>query len=300
MKNWINFFILFILIFFFSNASAIGTLSREVLTFWFTQLVPSMFLSIFLIQLLSETSFFTFLSQPFQFLCPILKMNEEGLGFVFSCLLIGCPSSVILINQAYQNERITQSMANRLLLCTPVATVSFLVMSVGAQMLQNQTSGIVLWILQIAVSFVLLWLTRSIPLTMNPQIIKKDDSKKKHPISGALFQTGSTLFLIGGYLLMFQTVSFLIEPILPVSWHPFFKIISEFSYGCHLIANSMPFEKAFVYISCLCGFNGLCVQFQALSLSELKIPVHNYFLFRLLQALLCFICGQAVLPLLVG
>lgn len=298
MKKWGNFIILCCLIFFFSNASAIGTLSREVLNFWFTQLVPSLFLSIFLIQKCSETSFFTFLSKPFRFLCPILNMDEDSLAFVFSCLFIGCPSNVVLINQAYQSERITQAMAMRLLCCTPAATVSFLIMSAGAQMLQSTQAGLVLWLIQILACFFLLWLTRSVSLQMNPKL--KVDTKKKHPFQGALFQTGSILFLIGGYLLLFQTIFFLIEPLFPHPLQPFIRIISEFSYGCHLIAGSFPFPQAFMYISCLCGFNGFCVQFQALSMSELTIPIHQYLMFRIIQAFICLIAASAVLPLLAG
>ncbi len=298
MKRWSNFLILFCLILFFSNASAIGNLSSEVLNFWFTQLVPSMFLSIFLIHKCSETSFFSFLSKPFRFLCPILNMDPQSLSFVFACLFIGCPSNVILINQAYQKKRLTQAMALRLLLCTPVATVSFLIMSAGAQMLQSTAAGFVLWLIQLLASFFLLWLTRSISLQMNP--IDGSASQKKHPLQGALFQTGSTLFLIGGYLLLFQTIFFLIEPFVPQILRPLIRVLSEFSYGCHLIASSFPFPQAFVMISCLSGFNGFCVQFQALSMSELALPLQHYLLFRLFQALLCLIFALAAVPLLAG
>lgn len=295
MKKLETFLILLFLILFFSNASTIVNLSSDILQFWFTELVPSLFLSIFIIQLLSATSFFTSFAKGFSFLCPLFNLNEEALGFLFSCLFIGAPSSASLIHEAYQKEQITSQMAQRLFLCTPVSTISFLVMSAGSTMLNSQKAGLILWLIQVLSSFCLVCATKSVPITMNPSI-----HQKKHSITSALLKTGSLLFLIGGYLLMFQTLSYLIGLFIPTAFRSPLNILSEFSYGCAQLAERFRFHKAYVLMSALCGFNGFCVHFQSISLSELKVPYLKYLSFRIIQSLLSLGFAIATLPLLDG
>ena len=282
------------LILFFSNAAMISNLSSEILTFWFEQLVPSLFISIVLIQILSNTSFFTDIACHLKGLCPILNLNEEGLGLVITCLLSGSPASVIIIQDAYQKQRITEKMALRLFYCTPIATLSFLIMQCG-NLLHNIKAGFLLWVIQMVSTLVLLYLSRKTPIIANPVI---DKTEKKHSVTSALVKSGLIVFLIGGYLLMFQTFSALINLLLPSSYQNFIKIISEFSYGCFLIAEQFPFPIAFLLISALCGFNGLCVQYQALSICELKVSVLRYIIGRLIQSLIATLISITVLPLL--
>ncbi len=280
---------------FFSNASAISVLSKEILSFWFEQLVPSMFVSIVLIQILSSTSFFTDIAFGLKRLCLVLDVNQEGLGLIISSLLSGSPASVVLINEAVQSQRITEKMAYRLLYCTPVATVSFLIMNVGTQMFNSIKTGILLWLIQIASSLVLLFLTRNTSIIANP-ITEK--TQKKHSVTSAIFQSGIIVFLIGGYLLMFQTLSLLISLFLPSSIQNIIKIISEFSYGCFLISEQFDFPIAFVLINALCGFNGFCVQYQAISISELKLSWTRYLGYRVAQSVIASFISTTVLPLL--
>ena len=295
MKKLENTIILIVLIFFFSNASAIGNLSKEILNFWFMELVPSLFLSIFLIQMISGTSFFTKIGTVFRFICPVLNLNEEALGFIISCLIIGTPSSAALISQAYFEHRLTKSMAQRLFYSVSSCTISFLLMSAGAQMLHSQKAGLILWLIQLIVCFLLLWSTRSTAIIISPSL-----HQKKHSISSALFKTGSIIFLIGGYLLMFQTLAYLAGLFLPDQMNALIRILSEFSYGCAQISQQFSFPYAFVLISALCGFNGFCVHFQAVSLCEVSISYPKYLLYRVFQAALCFIFALEALPLLHG
>ncbi|MBP3399357.1 MAG: hypothetical protein J6K75_06340 [Erysipelotrichaceae bacterium] len=296
MKKLENCLILLFLFLFFSQSQQISQTSAIMLDFWFEQLVPSLFLCIFILQLLSSTSFFSEISKPFRFLCPLLNISTEALGLVFSCLLMGAPSSTLLINQAYKQKQITEKMAHRLLCSISVSTISFLIMTIGALMLKDIHLGIYLWIIQILCAFVCLGCTRSVAVIMSTPLT----NTKKHSIRSALFQTGSILFMIGGYLLIFQNLAHFILSFIPESFHQFVFIISEFSYGCKLISESFDTSKAFVLISALCGFNGLCVQFQSLSMSELHISIGKYFCFRCFQSLMSLLMASAVILLLHG
>ena len=97
---------------------------------------------------------------------------------------------------------------------------------------------------------------------------------------------------------MFQTLSLLINLFLPSSIENMMKIISEFSYGCFLISEQFDFTIAFVLINALCGFNGLCVQYQAISISELKLSWTCYLGYRIAQSLIASVISITVLPLL--
>lgn len=286
--------LLFGLMVFYLQADAITETCREVLVFWFEQLVPSMFVSIAIVQLLSDTSFFSFVAHGFRGLCPVLCVNEEALNLILRCLLLGCPANVTLINEAYQQQRITEKMALRLLLCTPVSTISFLIMNAGSQMLHSTGAGCMLWLIQLFCCFVLLFLSRKTSIDMTPSL----KAQKKHSVTSALSKTGFILFLIGGYLLLFQTLSLLIRPVVPSFMQSGLRILSEFSYGCFLISKSFSSAIAFVLISALCGFGGFCVQFQAISISEIRIPILKYGCYRILQAMLAALISTAVLPLL--
>lgn len=296
MKIVKHLLIFLFLILFFSNAQMICTLSKDTLTFWFEQLIPSMFLCITCIQLLSETSFFSSLASLFNFLCPVFQINQDGIGLLISCLLLGCPSNVTMIQQAYEDHRITEKMALRLLYCTPTATVSFLIMNLGGMMFHSALIGFGSWLIQIFSCFVLLLITRNTSIETSPTLINR--TQKKHPLTSALMKSGTILFLIGGYLLLFQMFSSLINLLLPSFLQELFSIISEFSYGCFLIVQRFPPRYAFVLISALCGFNGLCVQYQALSISEIRIPVLTYMMYRMIQAFIAALLATAAVPLL--
>ena len=161
-------------------------------------------------------------------------------------------------------------------------------------MLHSIQAGWMLWLIQLFCCFVLLFLSRKTPVDMSPSL----KAPKKHSVTSALSKTGFILFLIGGYLLLFQTLTLLIQPVVPTFMQSGLRILSEFSYGCFLISESFSNTIAFVLISALCGFGGFCVQFQAISISEIRIPILKYGAYRILQALLAALISTAVLPLL--
>lgn len=298
MKKLETVLISLFLLLFFTRAQLIIQTTKDVLAFWFEDLIPSLFPCIFLIHLLSTTSFFPTLAKPFSFLCPLLNLDDNALGLVISCLLMGAPSSTVLINEALKENRITFDMAKRLCCTVSVSSVSFYLVTCGVILLKNQTLGILLWIIQLFVSLLLLMITKKTKIRM---IIQKEAAAKTDAavlIKNALFQTGSILFLIGGYLLIFQTLADLLTSAFPDDVRLFFRIISEFAYGCKIISSSFNQKTAFVLMSTLCGFNGLCLQFQSLSLSEMKLPVIQFVSYRCLQALLCFVTAAAVILLL--
>ena len=107
-------------------------------------------------------------------------------------------------------------------------------MNAGSQMLHSIQAGWMLWLIQLFCCFVLLFLSRKTPVDMSPSL----KAQKKHSVTSALSKTGFILFLIGGYLLLFQTLTLLIQPVVPTFMQSGLRILSEFSYGCFLISEN--------------------------------------------------------------
>lgn len=107
-------------------------------------------------------------------------------------------------------------------------------------------------------------------------------------LSKAIFESGKTLYLIGGYLMFVMTLTSLLFSFFPEASTLLFRACIEFSSGIVAIASTSlsPLIKL-LFTSALLGFGGFCVHMQVMSMLEnVSISYFSYLAYRLFQALL--------------
>ena len=138
-----------------------------------------------------------------------------------------------------------------------------------------------------AVGLLLLLLTRKHTIHTIPTAVASSQSFMRH-LSSAITESGISLYMIGGYLMLFTSVTAVLFSFLPELPALIVRSLAEFSSGIVLI-NITPFSniQRMLLTSFLLGFAGFCVHMQIMSMVEqvpLRYPV--FLLFRILQGLI--------------
>lgn len=288
-------FLLFVLI--LVRGSLAYHTTQEALSFWFNQLVPSMFVTMVLVTLCLNYRVFDHLSWLLSLFRVLFNLDQSGISLFLSCLLLGAPAGATLVNQLVKEHRLTQAQAQRLICCLSLATPSFIVMTCGAVFLQSLPLGFLLWGIQILICmlFMLLWRKPRIALNMPNTSIQFFPAFKE-----AVKNSGIALFYIGGYLMMFLTLLNITTAGLPEQTILTLKSIGEFSLGCSALSQiGLPVVWQFALTAAILGFNGLCVHLQVFSLcDEVTIPYPCFLFLRVIQACLGFSLGSILFLLL--
>lgn len=287
MKKCISFLLLLLFLLSLFMGQQTFQYTQDALILWFEKLVPSLFISMVLVRLLFEQQIFTYLLKPFApILTKILNIDQNGLSLVVSSILLGYPTSSTFIDQQAKQGLLTHTSAKRLLYTCSFATPGFMIMSCGVVLFQSSIIGWKLFAIQLLCGFILLLLTRSTSIVSKTTLQKTPSFMKS--LSKAIFESGKTLYLIGGYLMFVMTLTSLLFSFFPESSTLLFRACIEFSSGIVAVATTSlsPLIKL-LFTSALLGFGGFCVHMQVMSMLEnVSISYFSYLAYRLFQALL--------------
>ena len=106
-------------------------------------------------------------------------------------------------------------------------------------------------------------------------------------LSIAVKESGLSLYMIGGYLMLFLSISGVLLSFLPEAVALPLRISAEFSSGAVLL-QSLPYASILIQLllCVLLSFGGFCVHMQIFSMVEhVPLSYGKFLLFRLLQAL---------------
>ncbi len=287
MKKISSFFLLVIFFLSLCMGQLTFTYTKDALILWFEKLVPSLFISMVLVRILFEQQVLQIICKPFHMIIEkIFRIDENSFTLVVSSIFLGYPTGSILIDQQVQQGSLSHQSAKRLLYTCSFATPGFIIMSCGVVLFHSPSIGWKLLFIQLLCGFILLFFTRSVPVISRPTQQKIPTFMQS--LSKALLESGKTLYLIGGYLMLFMTLTSLIFHFLPEPLSFFLRSLSEFSSGIISIAStSLPQACKLIFISMLLGFGGCCVHMQVMNMLEaIHIPYYKYFLYRLAQAIL--------------
>lgn len=290
MKKCISFLLLLLFLLSLFMGQQTFHYTKDALILWFEKLVPSLFISMVLVRLLFEQQIFAYLLKPFApILTKILNIDQNGLSLVVSSILLGYPTSSTFIDQQAKQGLLTHASAKRLLYTCSFATPGFMIMSCGVVLFQSSIIGWKLFAIQLLCGLILLLLTRSTPIVSKTDLQKAPSFMQS--LSKAIFESGKTLYLIGGYLMFVMTLTSLLFSFFPESFTLLFRACIEFSSGIVAIATTplSPLIKL-LFTSALLGFGGFCVHMQVMSMLEsVSISYFSYLAYRLFQALLAII-----------
>lgn len=265
-------------------------MSFEALTIWFEKLVPSMFCVMVLVKMMFSLGILNALSKPFAPLFAFLfHIDKQSAAYVLAAIFLGFPAGADFINSQVADHRLSKEAGQRFIYTCSFATPGFVIMTCGAVLFQSTAIGVKLFLIQIFSGLLLLFFTRS-------HIILAFASPASSPsfmsaLRTSMLQSGTTLYMIGGYLLLCMSISAILTQYLPMFLQLPVRIIAEFSSGSILLcALPYPPKILFMFLSMLLSFGGFCVHMQVISMSkdtQLSYPL--YFLFRILQACISFI-----------
>lgn len=261
------------------------TSTEEALVLWFEKLVPSMFVTMVLIRLLYKTNILYNFTP--KWVCKCLGLSKDVFAFLLCSIFLGFPAASGFLDEQCHTYHIKESQRKRLLYTCCFPTIGFVVLTIGEVLFHSLKIGFLLYTAQLFSGFTLLIITRSTPV--NASILySKTTQISFSMLTDAIKESGITLFMIGGYLMLFMGMSTVFFQFFPDVISLPLKIIQEFSSGVYLISNlSISTSFKLSLISMLLGFGGLCVHMQIFSfLNYTRLSYLRFLYFRILQALL--------------
>lgn len=276
-----------------------GTLTlqsaQNALSIWFEKLVPSMFLSMVLVRLLYKEHAFDHL--PSLGLPALLGMDKGAWNLVLCTMFLGFPTGSVFVDEAVRDGVLSRQDAARLLYCCCFPTPGFVIISCGIVFFKSLHIGMLLFALQLLSGLLLLLFTRRHTIHTLPAAVASSQSFMRN-LSSAVTESGISLYMIGGYLMLFMSVTAVLFSFLPELPALIVRSLAEFSSGIVLI-NITPFStmQRLLLTSFLLGFAGFCVHMQIMSMVE-QVPLRYsvFLLYRILQGmisvLLLILCVQ--------
>lgn len=259
-------------------------ISSQSLTLWFENLVPSMFVTMVLIRLLYKQQ----MLQHFvpDFICRIFGLDQTSFALVIASMLLGFPNGSLFIEEAYRRGELTKDGAHRLFLICCFPTPGFVILSCGVGLYHQTMIGFYLYISSILCGLLMLFLTRHQRIVTTPPSLNHPQHFMQD-VSASLLESGTSLFMIGGYLMIFMSVTGIVFSFLPALISLPLRICAEFSSGVFLIqAASLSTLSKLLCTSALLGFGGFCVHMQIYSMCDTcKTKYVRFFLYRLFQSI---------------
>lgn len=237
--------------------------NQKTLLFFMNQLLPSLFILCVFVQLIPTPII------KKQRRIQILNIDLSSLFLVIKMIFLGNPGNSYIINQLIKEKQITTQQAKRLIYCISIPSISFMLMTIPY--LYNKEIAFILFTIHLLTLFILLVLTRNIPICLNIHI------QEKTLIEALLFSI-KTMALILAYLFVvasIQSILFIYLPKLNLLNH----LLMEFSSGISYFVNS---ENPILYLLVCIGFGGFCAHLQIISgCDEIKLSYFYYLLFRI-------------------
>lgn len=295
-------FIIFLL--FFSKTNIIA--SKNGLILWSTSIVPCLFPFFVATELLNKTKIPTFIGNLFsKFMKPVFNVPGEGAYAFIMGIICGYPTGAKIVCNLYENKICTKNEAERLLAFTNNSSPLFIIGTIGVSFFYNVQIGFLLFIIHILATFsvgIIFGFFSKITQGSTKNISLKKITYKSSNVeslgeilSNSIFSSISTLFLIGGFVVLFSIIISIFNIIfqnLNITQEyfiGFFSGILELTNGISVVSNILTKKLSYNIILCsfLLGFGGLCVLLQIFSICcKNKLSLKWYITGKLLQGFL--------------
>lgn len=306
-----------LLIFSKSNLPAV----KQGLNLWANSVVPSLFPFFVATELLMHTNIVTHLGNLLnKYMKPLFHVRGEG-GFAFIMGIIsGYPIGAKIACEFRKNNICTKEECERLLSFTNNSGPLFIIGTVGISMFQNTTIGILLFITHLLACLTVgiifrFWKNKQHTFSKNTQKKSANSSENfvtfsnlGEVIAQSITSSISTIFLIGGFVVIFSSIISILKAsgilsFASLSISPIFKALNidtsfaqglltgllEITNGIQLISNitCKKISINILFTAFLLGFGGISIFLQVLSItSKTDLSVKPYIYGKLLHGLL--------------
>jgi sporulation integral membrane protein YlbJ len=306
-------FTMFLLIFSNANLSS----AKTGLALWANSVVPSLLPFFIATELLGYTNIISVLGKMLNKLMrPLFNVPGEGAFPFIMGIISGYPMGAKIVSNLKSQGICTNEEAERLLAFTNNSGPLFIIGTVGIGLFKDTTIGILLFITHILACLTVGFLFRfwkpskrfetkgDRPLSSHPNICI---SNLGEVLSTSITNAINTIFLIGGFIILFSVVisilensgisdglSHLFHPILNALNIPLFFSngiftgLLEVTNGVCTIANiaNKSISTNIIICAFLLGFGGISILLQILSISsKAKISIKPYIIGKLLQGI---------------
>ncbi|MEG0526270.1 MAG: hypothetical protein RR531_02030 [Longicatena sp.] len=258
--------------------------TKEALTLWFEKLVPSMFVTLVCIRIIYHRRILEYIRIPF--ISRLFHIDQGTLSLILCTMFLGFPNGALFVDEAYHSGTLDEAGAKRVLYTCSFAAPGFVVMTCGALLFQSVRIGVYLFVAQILSGMVLLLVTRKHPIYSTSSTSPSIPLSKS--ITTSILESGKALYMIGGYMMLFMSISGVLLHFLPSFLALPLRIICEFSSGVVLLQKLPLSTITLQLLTCmLLSFGGLCVHMQVKSIAEhIPFSYFKYLSYRIVQSIL--------------
>ena len=222
-------------------------------------------------------------------------------------VLCGQPVASCAAVSLCEQKKIAANEVAHLSLFANNPSVGFLVAAVGGSLFGNAAAGVALFCITFLSSLIMGALLRFFVKKEVFETQKYTNGIKKQPFfllfTQAVKRGAASLFCLGSFLVFFSALTSVLGGVLqstafPQKLQPLLFGLLEITTGIHSGATMLPAYSAFRLSAFLCGFGGLCVCMQILSITQEQSPViGKYLLVKLFQGGLALLLCESYLRL---
>lgn len=296
MKKYSNFIIVIltfiILIFTFLNKSLVSKTVLEAFYIWFNTLLPSMLPMFILSDILISYNFTQYIPHKIiNFISKVFNISNNATFILLLSMISGFPLNASNIKTSYENNLITESEANHLLLFNHFANPLFILETLGILFLNNNKYGIIILVSTILSNIIIgIIFRKNNTITSNNCIPKISKSQTFTKIfSNSINKSIKSLLMISVTVCLFLILSTLITNIFHLNNYLELLVKGTLEMTMALsYLSKMPINDIYkvVLSSVIVSFGGLSIHMQVISILDEKIKYKNYFIGRVYQMLL--------------
>lgn len=293
---------------FIQNAPVVAQGAVQGIRLCLQTVIPSLFCFMVLTCFLINSGLYRFLSLPLAWVTRHLFFLPSELGSILLLGMVGgYPMGAKAIASLLRQQKIDQSLAQRMMLYCCCAGPSFIISAVGVQMFGSFSVGVLLFAVQLGVSLLFALVSA---LYCRLHASRPAAIADLHPVSSApllglgeafvlsVAQSVETMGQMSGFIVLFSAVGQLLSFLLPSASLARALLLGclEVTNGCAL-ASTLPLGA--VFASCFLSFGGLSVLAQIMGiLKDTHIRILPILLSRLLHALVSGILTFVLLKFL--
>ncbi len=231
-----------------------------------------------------------------KFFRKTFALSGRAGSIIFFGLFSGFPVGCSMAATLFEQNKITQNEAKRIVLGSVNAGPAFVIGAVGTMMLSSYKAGIIIFVSLTASSLIISFLTRFI-LAEGSEKIETD--AQVPPLSEAfvssVYSASKSMFSICGWIIVFSCIlNILSAKATNENLFSFLKSVFEVSMGC----TEFSATKNPAVMSAVIGWSGLCVHCQVLPyIIKTGLKIKYFFCARLLQSMLAALLCSGLLQI---
>lgn len=296
MKKYSNLIIIIvtftILIFILLNKTLVSNTIINSFYIWFNTLVPSMLPMFIISDILINYNFTKYIPKVIiSFISKLFNISTNATLVILLSLVSGFPLNAMNIITSYNNNLITKSEAEHLLLFNHFPNPLFVLNTIGIMYLNNNKYGIIILLSTILSNILLGVITRRSNTLTNINSISNFDKSQTFTeiFSNSIKKSINSLLMISVTVCLFLILNTLIINIFNLNNYIslIIKSILEMTMALKDLSgmNINAIYKVIIS-SGIISFGGLSIHMQVISILDEKIRYKNYFIGRICQVLL--------------